>query len=276
MFDFDKFAKQTFFCCYPTKTQARAEHFGESAKEHYQAFGIHGFQGRQDFAFKAQFAVGVIFQYGQVVFINNFHKFLTAFHRPGTTSGILEVRNYIDEFAVRSGFQNFVQLFRQKAAIIGGNFYKSRFISVESVECAQVRGAFAQNNIARIQEQLASKVKALLGTGGNQNFIGVYVGMIFICHTFRNFSTQGRTTFGGCILQQLATFFEYQVMGNFSNFFNREQFRCRQTTSKGNDIRLCSQFQKFANFGRLHAFHTFRKIHSKISPSFASRNIIHK
>ena len=225
---------------YPTKTQTGAEYFGESAKEHYQAFGIHGFQGRQDFTFETQFAVRIIFQYRQVVFINNFHKFLTAFHRPGTTSRVLEVRNYIDEFAVRSGFQNFVQFFRQQTAIIGRNFYEGRFISVESVKCAQVRGAFAQNNIARVQEQFACEVKALLGTSGNQNFIRVNIGVVFICHTFRNFSTQGRTTFGGCVLQQLATFLHNQVIGNFSNFFNGEQFRCRQTTSKGNDIRLSS------------------------------------
>ena len=201
MFDFDEFAENIFMSSYPAKTQTGAEYFGESAKEHYQAFGIHGFQGRQDFAFKTQFAVRIIFQYRQVVFINNFHKFLTAFHRPGTTSRVLEVRNYIDEFAVRSGFQNFVQFFRQQTAIIGRNFYEGRFISVESVKCAQVGGAFAQNNIARVQEQFACKIEALLGTSGNQNFIRVNIGVVFICHTFRNFSTQGRTTFGGCVLQ---------------------------------------------------------------------------
>ena len=240
LFDFDKFAEHVFVSSYPTKAQARAEHFGESAKEHYQTFGIHGFQRRLNFAFKAQFAVRVIFQYGQVVFINNFHKFVTTIHRPGTASGVLEVRNYIDEFAVRSGFQNFVQFFRNQTAIIGGNFYKSRFISVEGIECAQIRRAFAQHNVTRVQEQFACEVQALLGTGSNQNFVGVNIGMIFICHTFRNFSTQGRTTFSSCVLQQLATFLHNQVMRNFSNFFNGEQFRCRQTTSKGNDVRLSS------------------------------------
>ena len=240
LFDFDEFAENIFVSSYPTKTQTGAEYFGESAKEHYQTFGVQRFQGRQDFAFKTQFAVRIIFQYRQVVFINNFHKFLTAFHRPGTTSRVLEVRNYIDKFAVGSGFQNFVQFFRQQTAIIGRNFYEGGFISVESVECAQIRGAFAQNNVARVQEQFASKVEALLGTSGNQNFIGVNIGVVFISHTFRNFSTQGRTTFGSCVLQQLATFLQNQVMGNFSNFFNGEQFRCRQTTSKGNDVRLSS------------------------------------
>ena len=171
--------------------------------------------------------------------INNFHKGLAAFHGPGTAGGVLEVRNYIDEFAVRSGLQNFVQLCRNQAAVIGGNLHEFRLVSVEGIQSAQIGGAFAQNYVTGVQEELTSEVQALLGTGGNQNVIRVNLGVIFVSHAFSNFSAQGGTTFGGCILQQLTTFLQHQVMRNLGNFFNGEQLRSRQTASKGDDIRFC-------------------------------------
>ena len=240
LFDFNKLAQQAVLSCNPAKTQARAEDFGEGAQEHNQAFGIHRFQRRQDSAFIAQFAVRIIFEYRQVVFVNYFHEFLTAFHGPGTAGRVLEVRNYIDKFAVRSGGQDFIQLFRNQTTVIGRNLNKFRLVSVECVQSAKVGRAFAQNNVAGIQEQLACEVQALLRAGGNQNVIRINIGVVFISHAFSNFCTQGRTAFGSCILQQLTTFLQYQVMRNLGNFFYREQLRCRQTTSKGNNIRLSS------------------------------------
>ena len=240
LFDFNKLAQQAVLSSNPAKTQTRAEDFGEGAQEHNQTFGIHRFQGRQDSAFIAQFAVRIIFEYRQVVFVNNFHEFLTTFHGPGTTGRVLKVRNYIDKFAVRSGFQDFIQFFRNQTTVIGRNLNKFRLVSVECVQSAEVGRAFAQNNVAGIQEQLACEVQALLRTGGNQNVIRINVSVIFISHAFSNFCTQRRTAFGSCILQQLTTFLQYQVMRNLGNFFYREQLRCRQTAGKGNNIRLSS------------------------------------
>ena len=238
LFDFNKLGQQAMLSSNPAKTQARAEDFGEGAQEHNQALGIHRFQGRQNSAFITQLAIRIILQYRQVVFINNFHEFLAAFQRPGAAGRVLEVRDYIDELAVRGGFQNFVQLFRNQAAVVSRNLNEVRLISIEGIQCAEVGRAFAENNIAGIQEQLACEVQALLRAGSNQNVIRINVGVIFIGHAFSNFCTQGRTAFGGCILQQLTAFFQYQVMRNLGNFFNREQLRCRQTASKGNNIRL--------------------------------------
>ena len=209
LFNLHELSQQLVLSSDPAKTQARAEDLGEGAQEHNQALGIQGFQGRQDFALIAQLAIGVILNNGQVVLINNFHKCFTALHGPGTAGGVLEVRNYIDEFAVGSGCQNLVQLFGNQAAVIGGNFHKFRLVSVEGVQSAQVGRAFAEHNVAGVQEQLTNEVQALLGASGNQDIIRVYLSMIFISHAFRNFCAQGGTTFGGCILQQLTTFLQH-------------------------------------------------------------------
>ena len=167
---------------------------------------------------------------------------MAAFKAPGAAGRVLEIRNYINEFAVRGSGKNFIQFFRNQAAVIGRNFYKFRLVSIESVQCAEVGRTFAQNNIAGVKEQFACKIKALLAAGGNKNIVRVNFGMVFIFHAFGNFSAQGRAAFGSCVLQQLTAFFFYQVMGNFGNFFNREQFRCGQAACKRDNIRLCGKF----------------------------------
>ena len=78
---------------------------------------------------------------------------MAAFKAPGAAGRVLEIRNYINEFAVRGSGKNFIQFFRNQAAVIGRNFYKFRLVSIESVQRAEVGRAFAQNNVTGVKEQ---------------------------------------------------------------------------------------------------------------------------
>ena len=76
LFEFYEFINDFRICYNPSQAQARHENLGERAEEDNLALRVHRFQRRQLFDIVADFAVRVVFQYDDVVLIDDIHEAL--------------------------------------------------------------------------------------------------------------------------------------------------------------------------------------------------------
>ena len=249
LFQLDDFIDDDRIGYHPGNTQARHEDLRERAEENDIALGIHRLQGRYLVAVIAQFAIGVVFEDREVILVDEVHESLAPFYGPGDARRILEFRDDVHHAdAVAVFFQNLFQFFRDNALFIRRYFDEFRFAELKGVEGAEVGRAFDENDVARVNEDLGQHGQTLLGPRRNSDVIDIAVDHESLFHAGCNLFAQGVVTFCRAVLQGFAAFFGQDGVVNFFQLFRREEFRCRQAASKGNDFRHGRQFQEFTDF----------------------------
>ena len=247
----------------PCQSHARSQSLGEGAGVNNEVFRIHGNERSDFFAFETEIAVGVIFEYRNFIPGYDFHELFTAFQAHAAAGRVLIVRNDVDEFNFLFGSEDFFQFFRNDAVIIGGNFDIFRLFEIKSADSAEVRRAFAENNVTFVQEYAAGNIETLLGTGNDHDVLRIYLfhahGLVHTVHAVSNSLTETHETKGRTILHSAGAIFFSNFDSDFGQFFQRESLRCRKAAGERNDIRLSGQSQQSTNVGRFHFCQNFRK-----------------
>ena len=236
---------------------------------------VHGNQRSDFFAFETEVAIGVIFEYRDFILGHQFHQFLSAFQGHAAAGGVLVVRDDIDEFDIRCGFQIFFQFFGDDAVVVSRYFDVFRLFEIKSADSAQVSRAFAEDDVAFVQEDTAGDVETLLGTGNDHDVLGFHFvhahRLVHSVHAVSDSLTQAHEAQGRAVLHSAGAIFLADFDSYFGQFFQRESLRSRQAACEGNDIRLSSQRQKGSQVRRSHLFKYIRKTNCHSNLSFQNR-----
>ena len=245
----------------PAQTVAGSQNLGEGAQIDDQTLGVQTLQSGQIVAFETQLAVGVILHHGDLVLVDDVHELMATIKIPGAAGGVLEIGNNIDHLHLFGGGEDFLQLLHDHAAVVGGNFHKLRLAGLESVDSAQIRGAFQQHHVAGIQEHTGGKIQTLLRTRRDQNVIGVGVDVVLGQHTLGDLLAQTGKTLGGRVLQSDAAVFLEDGHGGLHHLLHGEQLGSGHTTGKGDDVGLRGELQQLADLGALQQIHSVCKLY---------------
>ena len=250
----------------PADAVAGGHDFGEGAHVDDEALGIHALEGGLILALEAQLTIGVILNGGDAVLVDDLHEFLPPLQGPGAAAGVLEIGDDVDELHVLGGGQDLVQLLHDHAVLVGGDLHKLGLIGVEGVDGAQVGGAFHNNDVAGVDEQLCHIVQALLAAGGENDVVGGGVDGVLGFHAFHDLFPQGQVALGGAILQGGAALLIHNRVGSGLDVLHGEQLRRRQAAGKGDDLRPGGELQKLADVRDFHAVHSVSKIYHILPP----------
>ena len=260
----------------PCQSHARSQCLGEGAGIDDEVLRIHRNERSDFFAFKAQVAVRVIFEYRDFILGNDFHKFLAAFQGPADTGRVLVVRDDVDEFDFVGCCENLVQFFRDHALIIGRNFDEFRLFESECTDSAQVGRAFNENDIVLVDEYASGDVKTLLGASGDHDVLRIDFihahRTIHTVHAVGNSLAKSHETEGRAVLHSAGAVFFSDFDCNFSQFFQRKCSRSWETAGKGNNVRLSGKSQQWTKVGAFHLRQYFRKVNSHNNLSFTLQN----
>ena len=89
---------------------------------------------------------------------------------------------------------------RHDAVLVGFNREIARLIGVERLNCAQIRWMFADDVVARIEEDLADQIEPLLRTVDDQNLRGVEEFVQAVREPLRDPRTHFRNALGDTVL----------------------------------------------------------------------------
>ena len=117
-----------------------------------EALGVHALERGQVLAFKAEFAVGVILNDGDLVLIDDVDELLAALERPGAAGRVLEVGDDVDHLDSVVGGEDLFKLFHNHAVAVGGDSNEVGLAGLESVQSAEVGRALDDDDIALIAE----------------------------------------------------------------------------------------------------------------------------
>ena len=231
----------------PSKAHTGREYFGECAEVHNQLLRIHTLERRKELTLKAEVAIRIIFNRRNLILVDDFHELFAAFQRPGASAGILKIRNNIDELNILSRSENPIQFLHDHTVFICRDFHKLGLVLPEGIDGAQIARAFQYNNITWIKEELSDKVQSLLAASSQDDLRRIDGNIVFLKHTLGNLLSQRSPAVGRTILQCNRTgFIQDCIIGCF-DVRNREQFRCRKTACKGDDVRLGCDRKKLTN-----------------------------
>ena len=259
---------------HPGHAQTGHHDFREGAEEDDLAFLVQGFEGRQLFDVVAEFAVRVVFDDGEIVFFEDFHESFAPFEGPGDARRVLEFRDDISQFDLITVFlTDLFEFFRDDALFVRRHFHELRAAELKGVDGAEVGRAFDEDDVAGIDEEIRQVRKALLGTGGDEDFVFRAVDEEGFLHAFTDVLAQGQIAFGRTVLDGGAPFLIDDGIRRLPQFFHREEFRCRQAAGEGNNFGLRRQFQEFTDLRgfqihsyvrKLHINHSFKLYESRV------------
>ena len=128
-------------------------------------------------AFITQTAVRVVLDDDEVVFVRKLEQALAALGRHGHTTGILEIRNGVEELQPRvvlaNAFELFLEQVRAHALIVEGNRADVGLVSRESLQRTEVRGTLGDDDVAGVAERLRNEIERLLSTRRNDDVLGL-------------------------------------------------------------------------------------------------------
>ena len=263
---------------HPCESHAGSQCLGEGAGVHDEVFRIHGDERSDLFAFETQIAVGVVFEDRDLILGDEFHHFLAAFEGHAAAGRVLVVRNDVDEFDIRGGFQIFFQFFRNDAVIIGRDFDVSWLFEIKGTDSAEVGRAFTENDVVFVQEDTTGNVKTLLRAGDDHDVLGFDLfhshRHVHFVHAISDGFTQAEEAERRAVLHGAGAIFFTDLDSDFGEFLQREGLRSRQTACEGNDIRLRGQSQQGTKVGRTHVFEYIRKTNCHSNLSFQNKKTV--
>lgn len=124
------------------------------------------------------------------------------------------------------------EFFRDDALFVRRHFHELRAAELKGVDGAEVGRAFDEDDVAGIDEEIRQVRKALLGTGGDEDFVFRAVDEEGFLHAFTDVLAQGQIAFGRTVLDGGAPFLIDDGIRRLPQFFHREEFRCRQAPAK--------------------------------------------
>ena len=245
----------------PAHAEARGEDLGEGAEVDDQALGVHALERGQILALEAQVAVGVVLDGGHAVLVDDLHELLAALQRPGAAGGVLEVGDDIDELDVRRGREDLVQLFHDHAVLIGGDGDEVGLILLEGVDRAEIARALEHDVVARVEEELAQEVQALLAAGGDEDVAGIGVDVVLGGDALANLLAQAQVAVGGAVLHGDAALLRHHGVQSGLHVLDREELGRGQTAGEGDDVGLGGDLKQLADVGSLDVCHSVGKVY---------------
>lgn len=95
---------------------------------------------------------------------------------------------------------NLFEFFRDDALFVRRHFHELRAAELKGVDGAEVGRAFDEDDVAGIDEEIRQVRKALLGTGGDEDFVFRTVDEEGFLHPFTDVLAQGQIAFGRTVL----------------------------------------------------------------------------
>ena len=133
-----------------------------------------------------------------------------------------------------------------QAVVVAGHAEVFRTVDVERLERAEIGGRLDQDAIAGVDQQLADEVERLLGTGGDHDVLGLRLDAV-AGSVPRDHLAQRLVTFGGAILQGLVGILVEHCGAGLAETLHGKNIGSWQASGEGDDLRVLSNLEKFAN-----------------------------
>ena len=245
----------------PAQTVAGRQDLGEGAQEDNEALGVHALERGQVLTFKAELAIGVILNDGDLVLIDDVHELLAALERPGAAGRVLEVGDDVDHLDVLGRGEHFLKLFHDHAVAVGGDGDKVRLAGLESVQGAEVGRALNDDDIALVAENTCRVIQTLLRARGHENVVRAGLDVELRFHAIGDLLTEVLKAVGAGVLECDSALLIEDGVGRGFDFVNGEELGRGHAAGKREHFRLVGQSEELADRGTLQLAHSAGKLY---------------
>ena len=202
--------------------------------------------GRDLFAAETDVAVGVVFQHDEVVLGGQLGDALTPVGGDGDAGGVLEGGDGVEHLGMQL-FGLLFQLFHDEAVVVGGDGDQLYAALVQHVQGAQEGGAFHEDHVAFVQQDLAGQVDALAGTGEADDVVQGGLDALGLHDPLQIGFAQGLIARGQAVDQHIDGLFVDDVLGDVADLFQRETFLGGRTAAQRDDLGIHALFEQGAD-----------------------------